>query len=246
MNARGRDPLQSMDPRARVICAAGLCLVAALAQAPVSVVPALLTPLVVGLSARFPFQRLLWTGLRLNGLFALMALSTLPFVPGPTWQTFGPISVTYPGLSLVGMMVLKGNALVLSCAIFLSTMESPNLGHALARLGVPAKFVALMMSVIRYIDVLQEEHGRMRLAMRARGFQPRLNWLTLQTHALGVGALFLRSLERAERVAAAMKCRGHQGLYLATRTLHWRRRDTAWIMLLVAVTAGMLWLEWKP
>lgn len=209
-----------------------------------AVLPALLFPLVTGLLTRFPFRRLLRMGVYLNGIFLLMALTTWPFVDGSEWRTIGPLTITYPGAALMGMITLRGNALVLCCAVFLSTMESATLGHALSRLHVPAKFVQLLMSVIRYIDVLHAEQVRIHIAMRARGFQPRLNRLTLRTHALAVGVLLLRSLERAERVADAMKCRGYHGIYVATRSLHWQRSDSAFIGVTTGVIMAICWMGW--
>ncbi len=245
MKSVSHDALVVLDPRARILCAAGCCMATALATQPVAVIPALCFPLIVGVIFRFPFRRLSWMAVRLNGIFILMALTTLPFVDGPAWRSVGPLTITSPGAHLMGVMILKGNALVLSCAVFLSTMESASLGHALSRLRVPTAFVQLLMSVIRYIDVLLEEHARIRLAMRARGFCPQFNVLTLRTHAVAVGALFLRSLDRAEQVADAMKCRGHHGTYAATRTLHWRTADSVWIGTALSVIMVMFWLGWS-
>lgn len=236
------DPLNSIDPRARVVCAAGLCIATAWVQQPHADILAAMVPLLAGMLAGFPFRRLWLVILRLNSLFLLMALMTLPFVEGPTWRTFGPLTITRPGLELMGNIVVKGNTLVFCCAVFLSSMEPATLGHALGRLGIPTTFVQLLMSVIRYIDVLIEEHNRIRLAMRARGFWPGCNMRTVRTHALAVGTLFLRSLERAERVADAMKCRGYHGVYVATRTLKWRPSDSVLTGLIIVIIATMGWV----
>jgi cobalt/nickel transport system permease protein len=58
--------------------------------------------------------------------------------------------------------------------------------------------------------VLGEEASRLRRAATARGFAPRH---LLQARIVGdlAGALFLRSVARAERVQAAMLARGFDG-----------------------------------
>jgi len=196
-------------------------------------------PLVCAALARLSPLRLIRPLLRLNLIFMLMAVMTIPFVPGEPAGFVGPIPVTREGLNLMSLIALKGNALVAWCVVWLGSMESAALGHALSRLRLPVTLVRLFMCTIRYIDVLQEEYACMRMAMRARGFRPQLNRLSLRAHGLLVGSLLLRSLERADRVADAMKCRGHHGVYAATQSLVWRSTDTA---LLVAVSSGCLLL----
>lgn len=237
-----KDPLSDLDPRARILCAASLCSGTAFADHPVAILLAILITLCFGGVYGFPFHSLLLASLRLNALFVLMALLTVPFVGGDSWITVGPLAVTRPGAQLVGMMVLRGNALVLSVAVCLSTMETAALGHAMGRLRVPPKFVRLFMSVIRYIDVLLDEHRRMRMAMRARGFRPQLNRLTMETNAAAVGALLVRSLDRAERVSRAMQCRGHHGVYAAVHSLIWTHRDSMLTSGAMLLAVWMLWI----
>ena len=49
--------------------------------------------------------------------------------------------------------------------------------------------------------------------MKMRGFRPRMNWHTYRTYGYLVGMLLVRSLERSERIVAAMKCRGFRGRF---------------------------------
>jgi cobalt/nickel transport system permease protein len=78
------------------------------------------------------------------------------------------------------------------------------------RLGVPHVLVATLQLMERFIHVLGEELGRIRTARRARSFRPWSDWSwTLLTGMISV--LLLRSLERSERVHAAMISRGWDG-----------------------------------
>lgn len=64
--------------------------------------------------------------------------------------------------------------------------------------------------MLRYLEVITGELGRMRRAMTARGYDPRWLWQA-KPIAASAGALFIRSYERGERVHAAMLARGWDG-----------------------------------
>jgi cobalt/nickel transport system permease protein len=64
--------------------------------------------------------------------------------------------------------------------------------------------------MIRYLELISDELGRMRIAMTSRGYDPR--WITqARPIASSAGALFIRTYERGERVHAAMVARGFTG-----------------------------------
>ena len=79
-----------------------------------------------------------------------------------------------------------------------------------ARLRMPDLIVQIMGFMIRYLDVVTADLGRMLVAMRSRGADPRSprHWPAL---ARTLGALFVRSYERGERVHLAMLSRGYDG-----------------------------------
>jgi cobalt/nickel transport system permease protein len=81
----------------------------------------------------------------------------------------------------------------------------------LAVLRVPAVLTAIMMFMVRYLELITDELRRMRVAMTARGYDPR--WLSqARPIASSAGALFVRSSERGERVHHAMLARGFTGV----------------------------------
>jgi cobalt/nickel transport system permease protein len=65
--------------------------------------------------------------------------------------------------------------------------------------------------MLRYMNVVNDEMERMRIARASRGFEASgvQHWKVLGHSA---GALFIRSYERGERVHLAMISRGYQGL----------------------------------
>lgn len=111
---------------------------------------------------------------------------------------------------MFGSILIK-NSLAFGAMLTLAAVTPfHKLVTAMRRLGVPPMLVATLQFMYRYLHVLTEELDRMVLARRARTFRRtgRLDW-GLLTGLIGV--LFLRALERGERVHAAMLARGWDG-----------------------------------
>jgi cobalt/nickel transport system permease protein len=75
---------------------------------------------------------------------------------------------------------------------------------------VPKVLVSIMSFMMRYLDLLVDQLGRMRTSMTARCHDPRWLWQA-KPIAASAGALFVRSYERGERVHQAMLSRGFTG-----------------------------------
>ncbi len=119
---------------------------------------------------------------------------------------------------LAAAIGLKANAIGLAVVVLLGGMDSVALGHALGRLGMPRKLTHVLLFTVRYLELLQREYGRLRAALKVRGFRPRADLRTYRTIGQLVGVLLMRSLDRSDRVVAAMKCRGFRGrFYLLDR-----------------------------
>jgi cobalt/nickel transport system permease protein len=95
-----------------------------------------------------------------------------------------------------------------------------------------------LLFTVRYLDVISREYKRMRKAMKARAFIPRNSWHTWRSFGYLVGMLLVRSLERSERIYAAMKCRGYCGKLYLFDTMEWQKRDTQ-LMLFMALFASL-------
>jgi cobalt/nickel transport system permease protein len=96
---------------------------------------------------------------------------------------------------------------------------------------------------VRYIGVLFDEHQRLRTAMKARAFVAGSNWHTWRSYGHLLGMLLVRSMERAQRISGAMRCRGFNGKFHLLTPVKWHRRDTA--VLTLAVLLFLLPLEWQ-
>ncbi|MFT4010054.1 MAG: cobalt ECF transporter T component CbiQ [Nocardioidaceae bacterium] len=139
-------------------------------------------------------------------VFALL----LPFVAtGPATEVFG-LTVSKAGLVGGIALLVKGTLGVLASLLLAATTTPQELLAGLDRLRMPQQLVAIMGFMIRYLDVVTDEMRRMSVARRSRGFEARnpKHWPAL---AASVGALFIRSYERGERVHLAMLSRGYDG-----------------------------------
>ncbi len=134
----------------------------------------------------------------------------MPFIShGPRTEVLG-LTVSEPGLVAGVALLIKGSIGVLGSLTLAATTEPQELLRGLQRLRVPELIVQIMGFMIRYLDVVTSELTRMMTALRSRGCDPRSprHWPVL---ARSLGALFIRSYERGERVHLAMLSRGYDG-----------------------------------
>jgi cobalt/nickel transport system permease protein len=139
-------------------------------------------------------------------VFALL----VPFIAtGPRTDVLG-LSVSEPGLLAAWGLLAKGTLGVMASFTLAATTEPTDVLVGLRRLHLPDLVVQIMGFMIRYLDVVTADLGRMMVSMRSRGMNPRSprSWPTL---ARTLGALFIRSYERGERVHLAMLSRGYTG-----------------------------------
>ena len=140
----------------------------------------------------------------------LVFAALMPFVAtGPRVEVLG-VALSEAGLIAAWGLAAKGTLGVLASLTLAATTESADVLVGLQRLRMPALLVQIMGFMIRYLDVVTADLGRMLTAMRSRGVDPRSprHWPAL---ARTLGALFVRSYERGERVHLAMLSRGYDG-----------------------------------
>jgi cobalt/nickel transport system permease protein len=233
----------ALDPRTRLLAAvfftlSALCL-SALWPLIALLALALLLTILLGCQWRLIIKRLL----AFEG-FMVLVLLFLPFtVAGKPWFAIAGMEASYQGVIQALVILLRGNAVVLALLALVGSMEPIKLGYALAGLGIPEKLVQLFMMTVRYIGVLFDEHQRLRTAMKARAFVAGSNWHTWRSYGHLLGMLLVRSMERAQRISGAMRCRGFNGKFHLLTPVKWHRRDTA--VLTLAVLLFLLPLEWQ-
>ncbi len=205
--------LQALAPELRLVLAAAFALVTVLLGQIPQLLAALALAGLLAVLARLPLARTLRRMLALDG-FMLPLLLVLPLsVPGVPVARFGPFALSVEGLAEAARILLTANATVLAVLALAGTIEPARFGHACQRLRLPAKLVTLLLFTVRYIAVLQQEYRRLRQAMRARAFRASGSRHSWRSFGHLFGMLLVKSFERAERVTAAMRCRGFTGRY---------------------------------
>lgn len=229
--AAGDSPVHRLDPRVKII---GLILVAVVAASTPQGAWAALVAYVAVVAvlvavARLPLQHTLRRML-IEVPFLLAALALAVFAAD--------------GGVRGGTLALKLTASVLAMILLSSTTPFPRLLHGFEALRAPRLIVMIVSFMWRYLHVLGEEWHRMRIARQARGYRARWLW---QERSLGpvIATLFLRSLQRGERVYLAMASRGFQGgvPVSVTGAMALRAADVAFVVGLVgALLAARLLL----
>ena len=167
-------------------------------------------------------------------IFAMM----LPFFGrGETTEVLG-LTLSVEGLWGAWTILAKATLGLGASIIVSATTTIPDLLRGLDRIRVPWVLTAIAGFMVRYLDIVAGEFSRRRVAMAARGYEPRWFW---QSGALAqsAGSLFIRSFERGERVHQAMVARGFTG----RMPVFGNRTATArewWIGLSVSLVAVLL------
>ena len=120
------------------------------------------------------------------------------------------IELNFQGIELVEKLSLRTHLLLISLWLFLWNINDAVLVQAIGKLPLPEKLIQLFVLTVRYIALLGELRQKMDIAMRARGFRPRLNRRTLYVTAQRVALLLIHALLKAETAQMALKCRGFQ------------------------------------
>jgi cobalt/nickel transport system permease protein len=189
------------------------------------------------LPPRFLLRRLL-----IEVPFLLFAVF-LPFLGSGERITVLGVSVSRAGLWAAWNIAAKATLGTAASVILAATTRVPDLLKAFARLHFPRVVTAMMGFMVRYLDVVGGELGRMRVALRSRAYRPR--WVG-EARALGAvaGTLFVRAYERGERVYLAMQARGYSGVMPEMEAATAPARQWAGAASVVALAAAVAAVAW--
>jgi cobalt/nickel transport system permease protein len=229
-------PLARWDARWKLAAVTiAVCGVAALDHLSPAVV-ALALALVMLVAARLPVGWL-WGRLSLFAFAALPFLLVLPFtLDGEGWD-LGPVHVSARGLSAGTAVMCRGLAIGGLALVLIGTAPVHHTLAAAHKLKAPGLLVQLAQLAERYSFLLAEEFRRVRVAMQTRGYRLRATRHAYRALGHAVGALLVRGSDRAETVAAAMRCRGFDGTF---RSLAAFRTTTADVLGFVSLTAATI------
>lgn len=126
-----------------------------------------------------------------------------------------------------------------------ATMPVFTMGRAMNYLRVPSKLVQLFIFTYRYIHTIYREFFRLKDALDIRGFIPKTNIHTYRTYAYLIGMLIVKSHDRAERVHAAMLCRGFNGKFFDLTEFSIKKNDLIFLVLFSLYLSIIILLQWQ-
>lgn len=237
--------IDSLDPRLRVVAAFLFALVVVSSEQFLVLLIGLATSLLLARLAKLNFKRTLRRVIAMD-MFMIFLIIMLPFTtPGEVLFSVAGLPASKEGLLHASKIALKANAVVLCLLSVVGTMSATTLGYSMARLRVPDKLVHLLLFTVRYLDVIGQEYKRMRRAMQARAFVLRTDRHTWRSIGYLIGMLLVHSLERSERIADAMKCRGYNGRFYLMGEMALARQDYTFMVmgaLFLATLTGLNFL----
>ena len=144
-----------------------------------------------------------------------------------TVVTVGGLPLAAGWLSLCSI-ALRGGVCVACSLLLVALAGLPGIGEALLSLRVPRALVAQLLLTFRCLQVLAEEAGRILLAYRLRA--PGKHAPSIREWGTLAGQWLLRTLQRAQRVDDAMRCRGFTGSWPQAAPRRWRTADACYTM----------------
>ena len=160
--------------------------------------------------------------------FIMIALPTVFTKPGdPLFDvSFGlfTLTATVDGMEFFASVLIKSWASVTAAVVLTSTTPAFQLLAALRALKIPQILVVVVMLMYRYLFVLVDEAQRMlrsraaRSAGGGRGAGGSIVWRARSAGGMA-GSLFIRTMDRTERIYMAMLARGYDGTIRQRETL---------------------------
>ncbi|MBW1914450.1 MAG: cobalt ECF transporter T component CbiQ [Deltaproteobacteria bacterium] len=240
----GNSIIHRLDPRVRVVVAGLYSVLVAFSDRFPALATALLIALILVPFAMLPFKKIVSRLLIVN-IMILLVWILVPFTfKGEPFFNIGPLVITKEGIIQAGLITVKSNSIILVLMTLVATMPVFTMGRTMRYLHVPAKIVHLFLFTYRYIHAIHREYSRQVNAIKIRGFQPGTNAHTYRTYAYMVGMLLVRSHDRAERVRAAMLCRGFKGEFYDMVEFSFRPFDLIAMMLMILAVFIIGLLQW--
>lgn len=236
--------IHALDPRIRIILAFSFSVIVSVSDRLISISLALVMSIVIASLARLSLRKVCLRLLVINTLVFILWLFVPFTIDGRTLFHLGPLNATIEGVIYCLLITIKSNSIVIIIMALTGTMSPVKMGRAMGSLRVPSKIVFLFIFTYRYIHAIHREYMRLKDAIDIRGFRPGTNLHTYRTYAYLIGMLLIKSHNRAERVQAAMLCRGFHGKFYDLSEFSLRPSDILlFIFMSLALTIIAL-LQW--
>jgi len=219
--------IHRLDPRTKVI--ATFAFIVTVVSFPkheiAGLIPFFLFPVVVFSLGDIPVWFILKKVLVISVFAVFIGIFNPLFDTHVIYDLFG-IPVSGGWVSFFSIL-LKFFLTMCSALLLIATTSFPGICHGLRKLGIPEIFISQLLFLYRYIFVLMEETLRMVRARDLRSFGKRGQGMSVFIHL--IGTLFMRTIERAERIYHAMLSRGFSGTIHFIKRDHFGRADFAFL-----------------
>lgn len=204
--AAGRTAVHGLHPLTKLVSAlVFICVAASFGRYDfIRLTPYLFYPFVFMAIAEIPYRHLLKRLLIALPFCLFAGISNVLLERDTAFFLLG-IPVSFGLVSLLTIL-LKTYLCVMSALLLIATTPFHELTAQLRRLRVPYIFVLIFEMTYRYISVLMEEVLSMTTAYSLRSSKKGLDMRHMGSF---VGQILLRGFDRAERIYAAMCCRGY-------------------------------------
>lgn len=217
----GESAVHRLDPRVKIMLVMAFIVTLFLGAGPISYgLVILYLALVVKVSGISP--KMVVRGLKpILFIIIFTALLNLFYTPGDILWEWGFLHITWQGIRVAVLMVLRIMLLIIGTSMLTYTtspiqltdgMES--LMGPLKKLHFPVHELSMMMSIaLRFIPTLIEETDKIMSAQKARGADFETGSIVRRAKALVpiLVPLFISAFRRADELATAMECRLYRG-----------------------------------
>ena len=256
--------LQKLDPRAKFIGFMALVITVTLFQNLALIIGFYAITLVLALLARIPmgfFLKRVWLAIPLYaGIVAAPSILNI-FTPGEPlivilhfddtvnfWIFhFDTLSITRQGVMGATIFIFRVATSVSLVVLLTMTTRWVEILKALRTVGVPQVFVLTLGMTYQYILILARIIQDMYFAKKARTIPHKGPDASVRNEqrwtASRIGFLFRKSYTMMNEVQDAMIARGFTGEVHILQQFAMRKRDIAWLLIVIAIIACFTWFS---
>ena len=256
--------LQHIDPRVKVITLFSFLIAVNLFQNIYAILVAYIILLILAILSKIPlgfFLRWVWVFIPLfAGVIVLPAIFNI-FTPGDSIVTFArfnqvqqfwgfeytEVSITRQGVLGAILFTFRVATSVSVVVLLTLTTHWVEILKALRVLGVPQIFILVLSMTYQYVVLLSRLIQEMHIAKKVRTIPHHMNRIGLNAErswvASRIGMTFRKSYTMIDDVHNAMIARGFRGEVNILQQFTFLRADFAWTVGMVAIFAGIIWLN---
>lgn len=243
--SQGESPIHRLDARAKLLAVLAYTgvLVSFDRYAVAALVPMTIAPLAMLWLGRIPLWFALRRVLLLSPFIAMLCLFSPFYDRAIHLVAFGPWRFGVAGGWLTAASIAVKFALgVLALTALTCTTPFALLLEAMRKLRAPRLLVMQLGFLYRYLFVLIGEAMRIRRARDFRGAARAPAGRRLRAVGGVIGSLFVRTLDRSERIHMAMRARGYRGEPHSLSPLRFTPADAVLLLALAAYLVCCRWL----